>query len=167
MAKRRIINTRFWADNYIAELVPNEKLMFLYFLTNPYTNISGAYELPIRQIVMDTGFDKEEVEKMMRRFEKDRKIYYREGYVIVKNFIKHQEINSKVRIGIDNEVSKLPYKIRKIVSHSLSYLNLTESNLILTESNPKKEKGEASNEAKTQWGKRGGIQSIADNLTGR
>src|SRR3990167_1659321 len=104
---------------------------------------------------------------MMRRFEKDRKIYYREGYVIVKNFIKHQEINSKVRIGIDNEVSKLPYKIRKIVSHSLSYLNLTESNLILTESNPKKEKGEASNEAKTQWGKRGGIQSITDNLTGR
>lgn len=172
MARRRIINTRFWNDSYIAELIPNEKLLFLYFLTNPYTNICGAYELPMRQIVVDSGFSREEVDKMMKKFDLDKKIYYRDGYVIVKNFIKHQEVNPNVLVGIENEVSKLPYKIRKIVSHSLSN-SLSKpslSNLTITkiETKTKKENsGEGSNEPKTQWGKRGGMRGISEVLKGK
>ena len=37
MAKTRIINTRFWIDDYTSNLDPIEKLLFLYFLTNTAT----------------------------------------------------------------------------------------------------------------------------------
>lgn len=130
MAKRRIINTKFWSDNYVANLDPSEKLLFLYFLTNPYTNITGAYEISIKQIALDTGFDKEMVEKILKRFESDDKVHYLHGYIVVKNFIKHQEKNPKVEIGIVNEAKNLPEDIKKIVYDSLSYLNLN-SNLNL------------------------------------
>lgn len=128
MAKRRIVNTKFWSDCYIANLDPSEKLLFLYFLTNPYTNISGAYEISIKQIALDTGFDKEMVEKIIKRFEEDDKIQYLHGYIIVKNFLKHQEYNPKVLKGVENEAQNLPNDIKNIVYDSLSYLN-SNSNL--------------------------------------
>lgn len=133
MAKRRIINTRFWADSYISDLDPSEKLMFLYLLTNPYTNISGCYEISLKQIALDTGFDKEMVEKIIKRFEEDNKVYYRNGYVLVRNFVKHQELNHKVLKGIENEAQNLPSDLKNIVYDSLSYLNSNlnlNSNLI-------------------------------------
>ena len=41
--KQRYINTKFWDDNYVIQLDPSEKLMFIYFITNPLTNICGIY----------------------------------------------------------------------------------------------------------------------------
>lgn len=111
MAKQRFINTRFWDDGYISNLDPIEKLLFLYFLTNPATNICGIYELPLKRIALDTGIDKEMVDKVIRRFTKDEKIYYIDGWVIVKNFIKHQSLNPNVRIGIENGFNTIPDNI--------------------------------------------------------
>jgi hypothetical protein len=39
MAKQRYVRTSFWTDKYIEELSPNEKLIFLYLLTNECTNL--------------------------------------------------------------------------------------------------------------------------------
>lgn len=129
MAKRRLINTKFWSDTYISDLDPSEKLLFIYFLTNPYTNICGAYEISLRQVALDTGFDKDIIEKIVARFSNDDKIHYIHGYIVIKNFIKHQEVNPKVKIGIENEIKELPKDIQDIVYHSLSYLN-SNPNLI-------------------------------------
>ena len=41
--KHRYIKTKFWDDSYIIELNPHEKLLFLYLITNPLTNIAGVY----------------------------------------------------------------------------------------------------------------------------
>ena len=68
MAKNRYIDTKFWTDTYITNLDPIEKLLFLYALTNPHTNIAGIYEISIKQIAFDTGIDKEMVEKIFQRF---------------------------------------------------------------------------------------------------
>ena len=59
MAKERIVNTRFWSDTYISNLDPIEKLLFLYLITNQYTEISGLYELPLKYMAVDTGIDKD------------------------------------------------------------------------------------------------------------
>jgi hypothetical protein len=67
MAKQRYINTKFWRDSYIEDLDPTEKLLFLYLLTNPDTNICGVYELPLKIIAADTGIDKEMVKKLLNR----------------------------------------------------------------------------------------------------
>ena len=140
MAKQRLVNTKFWTDTYSSKLDPIEKLMFLYFLTNPHTNISGIYELPLRNIAFDTGIDKDMVEKILERFAKDQKIHYIDGWVYIVNFVKNQnQGSSKVQTGINNELSKVPtqivHKIKEINgTDTLSHLN-PNSNLNLTEFN--------------------------------
>ncbi len=135
MAKQRIINTRFWIDDYISNLDPIEKLMFLYFLTNPATDISGVYELPIKNIALDTGIEKEMVLKIMGRFKRDKKIFYEDGWVAIKNFAKHQNLkNSKILTGIKEGLSRAPKSIQDKLymthddsSHLNSNLNLNSN----------------------------------------
>jgi hypothetical protein len=108
MAKQRYVNTKFWEDGYISNLDPAEKLIFLYLLTNSATNISGVYEIPLKRVATDTGYDRDMVIKIMDRFAKDGKIMYRDGWVAVKNFLKHQSKNPKIEVGIKTELSKSP-----------------------------------------------------------
>jgi hypothetical protein len=115
MSKNRYINTKFWSDNYIVELDPLERYLFLYFLTNEHTNIAGIYELPIRVMAFETGLDKEMLEKMLPRFEG--KIFYIKGWIYIKNFAKHQKATSeKVKIGVDNVLSEVPSEIMAKIS---------------------------------------------------
>lgn len=65
MSKNRFINTKFWSDNFIIELNPLDRYLFLYFLTNEHTNIAGIYELPLRTISFETGIEKDMLEKMI------------------------------------------------------------------------------------------------------
>lgn len=132
MAKHRIVNTRFWEDNYIAGLDPTEKLLFLYFLTNPHTDICGIYEIPLKTIAVDSGIDKEMVEKILNRFSKDNKIFYIDGWIIIKNFVKHQAINPSVEKGIERCVSQVPQTILDRLGTDWVQrgpLNLTKLNL--------------------------------------
>jgi len=113
MAKQRYINTRFWRDTYIEDLDPTEKLLFLYLLTNPDTNICGIYEIPLKIIAVDTGIDKAMVLKLFKRFEDDNKIKYSNGWVCLKNFTLHQTISPKIKIGIETELLRPPAEIVK------------------------------------------------------
>ena len=131
-----MINTKFWDDAYSSNLDPIEKLLFLYFLTNTSSNICGIYEIPLKKIANETGIDKDMVEKVISRFEKDHKIYYREGWLGLVNFIKNQNQNSpKVKKGIEIEMEKAPEIIKNLVlgkgidtlSHSNSNSNLNSN----------------------------------------
>jgi len=109
MAKQRYINTKFWVDSYISNLDPIEKLLFLYCITNQYTEISGVYEIPLKTIATDTGIDKEMVTKVLARFEKDKKLKYSSGWIAIKNFIKHQDSeNPKIKRGIEISMENCP-----------------------------------------------------------
>ena len=112
-AKKRYINTIFWRDNYIANLDPSEKLLFLYLITNPDTNILGVYQIPMRQMSIDTGFDKEMVNKILSRFQKDNKVLYYDGWIAIKNFVKHQNYKSPfIQTSIENEFENIPEEIK-------------------------------------------------------
>ena len=108
MAKFRMVNTKFWDDSYVVELDPIEKLLFLYLLTNPLTNVSGVYELPLKRVAFDTGIDKEMIEKIVKRFEGDGKVVHLTGWIGIKNFIRHQSLNTNVKKGISVEIAKAP-----------------------------------------------------------
>lgn len=143
MAKNRMINTKFWIDTYISELEPSEKLLFLYFLTNPYSEICGVYEIPIKYISLETGLDVKIILKIIEKFEKDEKIFYENGWVAIKNFAKHQLDNPSIKIGVVRSLSLAPKnlvdKIQSVhrlptVTDSQLYLNLNlNSNLKSTE----------------------------------
>lgn len=113
MAKQRIINTKFWSDGYIIELDIIERYLYLYLLTNEHTNISGVYELPIRRMAQETGIESEMLEKILSRFTNDQKVYYHNGWVMIKNFSKHQKATSHtVQTAIRANLLGLPEDIR-------------------------------------------------------
>ena len=111
MSKNRFINTKFWSDNFIIELNPLDRYLFLYFLTNEHTNIAGIYELPLRTISFETGIEKDMLEKMIKRL--NGKIFYIDGWVYIKNFEKHNYArgHSKVKIGVENAKKEIPKHI--------------------------------------------------------
>jgi hypothetical protein len=110
MAKQRYLNTKFWDDRYVRRLSKEGKLLFLYLLTNPLTNIAGIYEIEIERIEFDTGLAADEITTLFKLFEKDHKIMYLDGWVAVKNFIRHQSTSSvKVQTGIVTELKRIPF----------------------------------------------------------
>ena len=135
MAKNRMINTKFWDDNYITTLDFKEKLIFLYLLTNPLTNISGVYEVSLNRIAFDTGIDSLSIQETLSKFSKSDKIYYIDGWIFIRNFSKHQKAKSrKIQIGIKHSLSEIPAKVKqKIDSLSIAF-DISES-----ESEPKSE----------------------------
>lgn len=128
MAKFRMIDTKFRSDNYIADLDPIEKLLFIYFFTNPYTNISGIYELSLKQIALDTWIDRQEMlPKIIKRFSDWGKIYYIDWWVYVKNFQKHQKTESKkIQKWIENWMGLIPtYILEKVKGIDTLYIPYT------------------------------------------
>lgn len=113
MSKNRFIDTKFWSDNFVVELNPLEKYLFLYLLTNEHTNIAGIYEIPLRTMAFETGIDKEMLEKMLKVLKE--KVEYKNGWLWIKNFEKHQRArgNPNISKGIENIKNSLPDKVKE------------------------------------------------------
>ena len=128
MSKNRYINTKFWDDEYISDLQPINKLLFLYLLTNTLTNICGIYEISIKRMVFDTGIKEHDIELILESFELDNKIKYEKGWLAIKNFIKHQKQSDKkednINKGIISELKKVPTNLKEwvIIPESLKPL---------------------------------------------
>lgn len=106
-----MINSKFWSDSFVVDkLNPLDRYLFLYFLTNEKTNLAGVYEIPLRTIANETGLDKEEILRMLERLVG--KIEYKDGWVCLVNFVKHQNLNNKSIVkGIENELKEVPKDI--------------------------------------------------------
>lgn len=133
MAKYRVVNTRFWDDAYVAELNPNEKLAFLYLLTNALTTIGGVYELSLKRAAFDIGLPIRDLRSTFEKLENDRKIVRKDDWIGIVNFVKHQSLNPKVRRGIDIEHSKAPRDlVRRLILppefFAVVYRSLSDSN---------------------------------------
>jgi len=137
MAKLRTVNTRFWDDSYVINLDPIEKLLFLYLLTNPLTNIAGIYEVSLRRVSFDTGIEKDMVQKILKRFEKEKKVFYKAGWVGIVNFVKNQSMNPKVVRGIEIELAKAPKAMRELIPVSIDSLSIGFDSPSQSKSNPK------------------------------
>ena len=148
MAKRRIINTKMWSDGWFADLDPVEKLLFIYLLTNERTNLCGIYELPLKIMAVETGIEREMIEKVVRRFTDDKKVFCFKGWVFIANFVRYQEINPSIKQGITRVFSEIPEYIKQEVHRLIpdwgeagTNLNLNfnlNSNLNLTDTDKKK-----------------------------
>ena len=112
MSTQRYIDTSFWDDSWVQELDPSEKLLYIYLLTNPLTNIAGVMELTTKRICFDTGFNSDTVGHILTKFEQARKVYKYNNYIIIRNFPKHQQLeNDKIVKGIASILSKLPDEV--------------------------------------------------------
>jgi len=113
MATQRYISTSFWDDKWIMELDPSEKLLYLYLLTNPLTNIAGIYKITVKRISFDTGFTPDTIGHIFQKFQKANKAHLVGEFIILPSWPKHQhwQDRSKIKTGILIQLSKLPQEI--------------------------------------------------------
>ena len=70
MAIFRHIQTAFWKDPKIIEdMTPEDRLFFLYILTNPSTTQIGVYNITKKQMAFELGYSIEVINSLMHRFE--------------------------------------------------------------------------------------------------
>lgn len=112
MSKLRSINTAFWSDPFIEDLTPSEKLLFLYLITNEKTNMLGIYEASIKKMSFETGIDKQTVRKALEGFERVGKVKYIDNYVILVNYMKHQNYNTNMKKSAIDAYNSLPQVLK-------------------------------------------------------
>ncbi|CEI73584.1 replication protein [Romboutsia hominis] len=107
MAVYRHIHIDYWQDGFVLDLTPEEKYFYIYLMTNSKTSQCGIYELPKRIIETETGYNRETVEKLLKRFEDYGKIIYSEESkeIFIKNWLKHNKVVSpKVKKCVEKEL---------------------------------------------------------------
>ena len=110
MAIFRKVHVSFWSDSYVETLTPEQKFFYLYLLTNEKTTQCGIYEISIRKMTIDTGYNTETVEKLLNFFELAGKLRYsnKTGELAMKNWTKYNDSTSpKVKACIKNELKKV------------------------------------------------------------
>lgn len=119
----RSVNTRFWTDPFIEECTPSEKLLFLYLLTNPLTNLLGIYEVTLKRISYDTGLNSDAVRKGFEKFSEGGKAFFDGQFVILPNFMKNQNLNPNMKVAVQTQFDDLPKWLQvKILGNSSEWL---------------------------------------------
>jgi hypothetical protein len=146
MAKQRIVNTHFWRDNFILGLKPDERLLFLWVITNPATDLCGAYEAAMPTIELETGLKAKRIREIFDTFEASGKILYRNGWVIIRNFTKHQNgTSTNVKKGAERSLNACPDWIKDTLSKGTR----TDPNQTLPEPEPEPEPEPIGRESET------------------
>jgi hypothetical protein len=127
MSEMRYFKTQFWTDSYIENLSSDMKLLYTYFITSPQSNLSGVYEISIKRISTDTGINIDKVREALLKFENDNKIFYKSGFVIMKNHLKNQRMNANMWAGASSIFSSLPEEVKKFCIMLKSFDQLNKS----------------------------------------
>lgn len=108
MAVYRQVQTNYWHDSFVMELTPEERYFYIYLLTNSETTQSGIFEIHNRMMEMDLGYNRETIEKLIKRFEEYGKIMYCEETreIMIINWMKYNFINSRNTILCINKELK-------------------------------------------------------------
>ena len=110
--KSRSIQTKFWYDTWVEELNTTEKLLYLYLLTNPLTNLLGIYEISLKRMSNESGIPQATIRKGLELFEKDSRVIYTESFVIIPKFLKNQNLNPNMKLGAEHIFDALPKSIK-------------------------------------------------------
>lgn len=99
MAIYRNIQTSFWTDaKVVDDFEPEDKLFFLYLMTNPYTSLSGCYSISISHVALETGFSKDKVRKLIEKASNTLNIIRYSpdtGEILILNWYKYNWTNSE------------------------------------------------------------------------
>lgn len=115
----RTVDCATWDDPWFADLDPQAKLLFLYFLTNRRSTAAGCFEITMRAIAFETGMQAGEVERHLGGSLKSRIQWFPDHQVIfVRNFYRHQSANSNkanFRASAMKVLAEMPAVVRATV----------------------------------------------------
>ena len=113
--KSRAIQTRFWDDEVVADLEPKAKYLFIYLLTCQYINVSGAFQLPDKKIIFETGLSKDQLDSSKSELTKYNKVRFMNGWVFVVNAEKDNNYTNipSNKKTYDNEWDRVPKEVKE------------------------------------------------------
>ena len=69
MAIYRNVIMSFWTDSKVVDdFTPEDKFFYLYLITNPHTNLCGCYEVSLKQMANETGYNEDTIKRLIERF---------------------------------------------------------------------------------------------------
>jgi len=114
MAIFRKIQTSFWSDTFIQDLDNEQRLFYLYLLTNEKTKQCGIYEISKKQITFNLGISSEKVTELIEYFINAGKIRYslETNEIAIKNWMKYNGSTSpKVVSCINSELKQVKDRV--------------------------------------------------------
>lgn len=127
--KLRQISTTFWTDPYVRKSPKDVKLLYVYLLTNMFTNMLGIYEIDIDQMAFDLGISTGEISKAIDFLQKDKKIIYADGYVLLANWHKYQSLNQMMGISAARAFNSIPDTLKARFSGGKYASNIPEGEI--------------------------------------
>jgi len=117
MAIYRNVHMSFWTDRKVLdEFNATEKYLYIYLLTNPQTNLSGCYEISMRQVAFETGLEQKKIKATLKSLTEKNVVSYCEttGEVLIIHWHRYNWTASekfrKPLLEWINEVKHRPYK---------------------------------------------------------
>lgn len=115
MGKNRTINTNIWKDDKIYEkFTAEDKIFWLYLLTNEKTNNLGCYKFDIRMSSYDLGYSEETIKNVLVRFNEYHKVIiydYKTNEILIINYGKYNWTASPTyQKGLENEYELIESK---------------------------------------------------------
>lgn len=113
--KTRSINTKIWHDPWFEGLTSNEKLLFMYLISNEYVNLPGIYEVSEKRIINEIGLSNEQLARAKEALKE--KVLFVNNWVIIKNTEKYDNYaGGKLLKAKDDQLQDIPEAIRDIAS---------------------------------------------------
>lgn len=114
MAIYRSVHLSFWTDPKVDDdFTPEDKYFYLYLLTNPHTNICGCYEISMKQMCRETGYNEDTIRRLLKRMESEHgvvKYGKTNKEILILNWGKYNWSNPSVKKGVLADVSHIKTK---------------------------------------------------------
>ena len=105
------VATKFWQDEKVKALSDDSKLLYLYVLTSPHSNMAGYYVLPKPYVAYDLNWLPERLDKAFDKLLHHGLIKYckQSDVVLIPNFLKYNPMqNQNQAKGAARRVAELP-----------------------------------------------------------
>jgi hypothetical protein len=130
MATYRKLHTTFWTDPFVENLTQEQKLFYLYLITNTKTKQSGIYEITKKYMAFETGFSIKEITELITYFVNDGKILYSEttNEIAIVNWVKHNlSLSHSVLKCIETDLYEVKDKGLIKTLYTNDYIDLLKS----------------------------------------
>ena len=135
MGIKRVVDVDFWNDEKVMDMfTPEDKLFFLYLLTNPHTTQLGIYAINPKYITIEMGYSLDSVGVLLDRFENQYGIIKYSKItqeIAVKNFLKHSIVKggAPVRDCLIRELKAVKNKelINFVFAHIKQYEHINKT----------------------------------------
>jgi len=97
MSLFRKVVTSYWRDTTDEDFSPDEKLLYIYLLTNSSTSYCGIYRISKKTIIFETSMSENAVDKAMRSLVEREKVFVDKEHqeIFIRNWHKYYGISTK------------------------------------------------------------------------